>query len=269
VLQSASRGSDSHDMADVSTRSAGEFADRRFRERRRAWRRRIWWAFPLGAVLVLGIAVFVGFVFAHSVLAFYVGFGCGAALALVVAFIDSPPQHVERWRRGAEGERRSVRALRRLLRRGWRIVNDLDTGRGNIDHVLVGPAGVFVLETKNLSGDASVKHGVLRIRWREDPDDGYELPQVARTVRWRSRMVADHLEASGLGRISVQPAVVLWAGFDQGSVLSEGVAWIRGGLLAEVLGRRPQILTQDQVNRVGVVLAAWHSRNAASLELAA
>jgi Nuclease-related domain len=35
-----------------------------------------------------------------------------------------------------------------LRAEGWRVVHDLDTGRGSIDHVVIGPGGVFVIESK-------------------------------------------------------------------------------------------------------------------------
>jgi len=60
-----------------------------------------------------------------------------------------------------------------------RSPSDGRTGRGNIDHLLIGPPGVFLLDSKNLSGLLSVKAGVLSVRWREDPDDGYENFRLA------------------------------------------------------------------------------------------
>ncbi|HUB36190.1 MAG TPA: nuclease-related domain-containing protein, partial [Solirubrobacteraceae bacterium] len=56
------------------------------------------------------------------------------------------------WGLGAEGERRTERALRPLVRSGWSIVHDVEARYGNYDHIAVGPAGVFLLETKNLRG---------------------------------------------------------------------------------------------------------------------
>ena len=49
---------------------------------------------------------------------------------------------------GAEGEETVARILEPLGARGYRIIHDLDTGRGNVDHVVVGPTGVSVIETK-------------------------------------------------------------------------------------------------------------------------
>ena len=42
--------------------------------------------------------------------------------------------------------------------RGWRAIHDVDTGRGNIDHVLVGPGGILTVETKSHRGRVAVEH---------------------------------------------------------------------------------------------------------------
>lgn len=50
---------------------------------------------------------------------------------------------------GADGEQRTVWALRDLARSGeWRLVNHVLFKTWDVDHVLIGPAGVVVLETK-------------------------------------------------------------------------------------------------------------------------
>jgi hypothetical protein len=56
-------------------------------------------------------------------------------------------------RKGRLGERLVISLLRRLPDDYW-LINDvtLEGGRGNIDHVLVGPCGVVVIETKRLAG---------------------------------------------------------------------------------------------------------------------
>ncbi len=58
------------------------------------------------------------------------------------------------WRRGAQGEEQVGRRLLRLERHGWTVVHDLTIGsRGaNLDHLAIGPGGVFALNTKNHRG---------------------------------------------------------------------------------------------------------------------
>jgi hypothetical protein len=57
-------------------------------------------------------------------------------------------------RKGRLGERLVIDLLRRLPD-DYCLINDvmLERGRGNIDHVLVGPCGVVVIETKRLAGN--------------------------------------------------------------------------------------------------------------------
>jgi hypothetical protein len=144
-------------------RKPGQFAQERFRARRRAWLRRVWWAFVLAALVEAAIGVGLSLLVpGHTEL--YLGVTIGAIAGMLLALGDSPPHHIASWRRGAEGEKATAMALRPLTRRGWTLLHDLDTGYGNLDHVLVGPAGVFVLESKNLNGIVSVRHGVLSVR---------------------------------------------------------------------------------------------------------
>jgi hypothetical protein len=58
------------------------------------------------------------------------------------------------WRRGAEGEEAVAAQLARLERDGWRFLHSIPVGsRGSdIDHVAIGPGGVFTINTKNHRG---------------------------------------------------------------------------------------------------------------------
>jgi hypothetical protein len=58
------------------------------------------------------------------------------------------------WRRGAAGERRTARLLSPLERRGWAVLHDLAVprSRANLDHLVIGPGGVFVIDSKQYRG---------------------------------------------------------------------------------------------------------------------
>jgi hypothetical protein len=204
----------------------------------------------------VGGRVAVGALLQPEHIGFYWGLGLGIALTTLVALGDSPPEHIDRWRRGADGEKDTAKALRGLVRGGWVLITDIDVGRGNIDHVLIGPPGVFVLETKSLAGLVSVSRGVLKVTWREDPDDGYENCTFARRARTDAALVACHLRDSGMPRTWVQPVIVLWAAFEQPPVLSDGVAWIQGKQLASSMGRRPVKLTPVEIGQAASLLGA-------------
>jgi hypothetical protein len=241
----------------AARRSPGQFARERFRERRRVWRRRIWWVLPLAATFEIAVATAFGVLLQPDHLELYVGIGIGIALAMVMIFLDSPPTHIERWRQGAEGEKATAKALRRFTRQGWTLIHDIDTGRGNLDHILVGPGGVFLLESKNLGGVISVEQGVLSVRWREDPNDGYDVRHLTPRMRARAAELSAALRARGLTRVWVQPIVVLWGTFEQRSIESQGVAWVRGSDLAAVLAQRPATFSEESRAKVVAAIGSW------------
>jgi hypothetical protein len=63
-------------------------------------------------------------------------------------------QEARNWQRGARGERRTARQLRRLARHGWVVFHDLAVpgSRANADHLIIGPAGVLLVDSKNWRG---------------------------------------------------------------------------------------------------------------------
>ena len=73
-------------------------------------------------------------------------------------------RHAEMYERGAEGEVRTAGVLASLPPE-WTTLHDLRwPGRrlANIDHVVLGPGGVFVIDSKNWSGRVEVIQNVLR-----------------------------------------------------------------------------------------------------------
>jgi len=68
---------------------------------------------------------------------------------------------VERQDRGALAEEHVGGLLDTLPRDRWRVLHDATLGRGNVDHIVIGPPGVFTIETKSHPGPvrASRLHG--------------------------------------------------------------------------------------------------------------
>ena len=67
--------------------------------------------------------------------------------------------------RRIEADNRTTQALAQLDQKAWTVVTDLEWpgGRyGNVDHVVVGPSGVYVIDTKPWNGDVTVYGGRLR-----------------------------------------------------------------------------------------------------------
>lgn len=67
-------------------------------------------------------------------------------------------RHVERFFKGARGEER-VAGILKNLPETYHVFNDFVACGNHVDHVVVGPAGVFAIETKFWRGAVTVEEG--------------------------------------------------------------------------------------------------------------
>jgi hypothetical protein len=63
---------------------------------------------------------------------------------------------VDRRDRGASAEEHVGSLLDGLDAYEWRVIHDASLGHGNVDHILIGPAGAFTVETKSHPGPVRV-----------------------------------------------------------------------------------------------------------------
>jgi hypothetical protein len=211
---------------------AGRYASEKYERGLRAYRRRIRWPLLIVVVPIFGFGI--GVILTHKVDRW--SLAAGAALAVGTAFVmytlDEPPQHVQKWKRGAEGERKTANALKPLLRRGWTVEHDVQReGRANLDHVLTGPPGVFLLETKNLAGTVSVEDGILLARQFDDPDETYRYWRLASRLGGQAKELSARLRVETGRRTWVTTVVVIWGHFPQGLVSHENVTYVHGDQL--------------------------------------
>ena len=78
-----------------------------------------------------------------------------ATAASVVGILRLIPR-MRNLNRGERGELKVAESLEQLRTIGYRPIHDLVGNGFNIDHVLVGPAGVFAIETKFRSGSGEI-----------------------------------------------------------------------------------------------------------------
>jgi hypothetical protein len=83
---------------------------------------------------------------------------------------EPEPQSTKAWKVGAEGEERVAEVLRGIA--GIEVLHDrrVPGSRANIDHLVVGSAGVFVVDAKKYKAGSAVevrnRGGLLRPDWR-------------------------------------------------------------------------------------------------------
>jgi hypothetical protein len=101
---------------------------------------------------------------------------------------------VARWTAGATGERVVAEALGQLSG-DYIVINNLPLARrGDVDHVVVGPAGVVVVETKYLSGRIICEAEDVWIQIKRDDERLIASPaaQVQRVADDVAEMLATH-----------------------------------------------------------------------------
>ena len=212
---------------------AGVYAHERYEEGLRSYRRRIRW--PLLLVVCPLFAFALGVMVSRRIDRW--SLAAGATLAVAIAFLmytlDEPPQHVQKWKRGAEGERKTEKVLEPLERRGWTVEHDVQRdGRANLDHIATCSAGVFLLETKNLMGTIGFEDGVLVARQFDDEDEIFRYHRLASRLRGQAKELSARLHAETGRRTWVSAVVVIWGHFPDGEVTHEKVTYIHGDKLA-------------------------------------
>ena len=178
------------------------------------------------------------------------GFVGGCAYACWLYVRDAVPRHIEQWLDGAEGERWTEKQLAPLEREGWHIVHDLEGRYGNVDHMAVGPGGVFLLDSKNWFGVVTVTDGVATVTPRDNPDAAWTATGLARRMRGVSVGNKEALQSLSGVRTWVQPVIVVWAPFDQQAVESDGVAYVAGEHIADWLRGRKSRLERPAIDKL-------------------
>jgi hypothetical protein len=145
------------------------------------------------------------------------------------------------WRRGAAGERRTARLLAPLERRGWAVLHDLviPGTAANIDHLVIGPGGVLVIDSKQYRGRLRVdSYGMV---WH----GRHLLVSTLRKVLWAADQ-ADEV----LGVADVQVAAVVavhGASVPWGLLQADGVTIVPARRVADLLRALPPTLGPERV----------------------
>jgi hypothetical protein len=239
---------------------AGRGARDKYNQASDRWRKRVLRRLRL-VFAGLGVALVVAArLDHHSFSSWALGLVLGALMALYMAVRASPPSYIENWRTGSDGERQTARALAPLRRRGYVLLHDLPDRRtgaqsrkGNIDHVVVSTAGVFLLDSKCLGGEVSIDGDAVYVQRLDDDEESYELPHLASAMRGRAVRLKEDIEKQ-TGIRSVQAVVVFWSPFAAEPVNGGRVVFMSGERLAGWLQEQTPTMTQDMVSRVAAAI---------------
>jgi hypothetical protein len=142
---------------------------------------------------------------------------------------------VERRDHGATGEEQVGGLLDQMADLGWCVIHDASLGNGNVDHILIGPPGIFTVETKSHPGPVRVSrvHGET---WRQAQAQRRAIERVT--------------------NLDVQPLVVFSrAWVDRPMTRRRGVCVLPARMLLRYLGKLQAQLTQEQIERARELIA--------------
>lgn len=230
----------------------GRSAMAEYRRRRTAewqtWKHTL--AFRVAAVLATGVSAGLLTAAAVGVVpARLTGLAAAAALAWRLRF--RPTSDTLAWQRGSQGERHTARLLAPLERHGYQVFHDLAIpgSAANVDHLVVGPTGVFVIDSKRYRGHLHYSAGRL---WH----GRRSLDRTLDTLWWEATQVAETL---GFGPslhiypvLCVHVARRLWLR----ELLVGGIPVLEAATLRPALQVARQALSSEQVELVAAHVRA-------------
>jgi Nuclease-related domain len=202
-----------------------------------AWTRNLPWRMAA----TLGIGAGGGVL--GSLLAPRLGLAAAGVAAIVAgwALRFRPSPDALAWRQGAAGERRTARLLGPLERHGWAVLHDLAVSgsRANIDHLVIGPGGVFVIDSKQYRGRLQLDSSGRLWHGR------HPLAPSLRAVSFEADQAAQVLPDPGVAVVpivAVHGAEVPW-----GKVVTDGVPVVAARRLPGMLRQLPTVLGPERV----------------------
>src|SRR6266480_5436096 len=148
-----------------------------------------------------------------------------------------------------KGERKVSELLTKLRRKRYVAFDDLLVDQSNIDHVLVGPGGIFAIETKayNIFGNGCVgvdASGMLRLS--NKPALKNPLRQAAASAADVAKILKDRMRRD----FDVIPVLIFPGWTLKGAKAETGVVVLNDGMISEFFESRPTVLSDDQITNI-------------------
>lgn len=219
-------------------RRAGSRARRKYAQQRKAWLRRhrgVWLA-AAGVSAAVWLAFWALMSWLPGDHTWATAAFAGALVGVLFALRQSPPVAIATWEAGALGEEQTAKQLRRLEGDGWVVLHDPANGSANFDHVVLGPAGVFCLNSK-WSSYRLEESEAGRLVGRHEYDEALtvDVESILKRARGEAAALSRRIQERCGHRIWVTPVVVWWGQVANGGKLVDGVGVVEGKRLVERL----------------------------------
>ncbi|GAA1547465.1 hypothetical protein GCM10009678_32550 [Actinomadura kijaniata] len=201
---------------------------------------------------LLGVAV-------GAFVAFFFGLQLGVTAALLVVVVDvvrraRTSSSIAAWQKSSAAERRTEKQLKGLERNGYRVLHaravpmdDEGVSDGRIDHLVIGPSGVYAIDSEKWDKRLPVRtlshrklfHGPFNKKDRLDE------------ARWEAEQASRIIGAQVGFEVPVQASVAIYGPAIPWKVMRvRDVDVYAGNRARGYLRRRPKILTATDVERI-------------------
>lgn len=150
--------------------------------------------------------------------------------------------------RGAVAEESVATELENLDDR-FHVIHDVIVGPGNIDHVVIGPAGLFIIETKSHRGQVTFDGEKLLLSGR--PFDKNFLAQAYA----ESMSLKEYLKKATGSDFEVRPLLVFTNGFIKVRGRAKGVEVLPLKWMNDRITKGVDVLPEDERQRLARALA--------------
>ena len=171
--------------------------------------------------------------------------------------------HLKRLKLGRDGEKSVGQFLESLREQEYKVFHDIPGDNFNIDHVLIGPGGIFTVETKTRSksnGNSRIIFDGESIRVDGHAPDPAPIIQAKSQANWLRELLAQ-----STGRNFAVKPVIVYPGWyiEDRSPKDKAVRVLEPKALAKILDHAPIRLAREDAH-----LSAFHLsrfvRNASS-----
>ncbi len=158
--------------------------------------------------------------------AIFLTIGLALLIVLIKVFdrlIDKINDEIENCRKGRIGEELASRIIERTLDKKWSVYRNLllpEKRGSDMDAVLVGPQGIWVLEVKNLNG----QFRNIGEQWEILQGTDWRIKKSpTKQVRKNAARLSSYLKVQNIDKTGVEPAII-WVNIQQKPKTDKGMA---------------------------------------------
>jgi hypothetical protein len=151
-------------------------------------------------------------------------------------------------KQGIEGEKAVGQFLERLRESGYQVFHDVMGDDFNVDHVIIGPAGVFTIETKTISkpmrGEVKIQFDGETIQVNGQTMERNPVRQAKAQASWLKKILQETTERE----YKVRPVVVFPGWYIEQKAGSSRELWVlEPKALPSFLENAPDVLSAEEI----------------------